>query len=306
MADYQRMFAATGTSDGDYPVAAADRTPDDAYVFTEQIELAVNVALATARPLLVLGPPGSGKTSLARAVKDKLGWDYYEHVVTSRSKAQDVQWRFDAVRRLAWAQQGDTGTALDDRDFVEPGGLWWCLDPTSAAAVRNGGPAPVAALDPAPGAVLLLDEIDKADPGVPNDLLRPLGDLRFTVPELDHLLVELTRDRPPLVIITTNRERSLPPAFVRRCVVIELPGFSAERLQQIATAHFGKADADLHAAVIEELERHAVRDRAGEPILSAAEYLDAIRACHELAIGAQHPLLTGMLRNAAIKDPARA
>jgi MoxR-like ATPase len=103
---YRRMFAPGDHTDAPratYPVAFGDRRPTTRYVVSDDVELAVNVALATGRPLLVLGPPGSGKTSLGFAVAEELGWDVYEAVITSRTRAQDLLWTFDNVRRLSAA-----------------------------------------------------------------------------------------------------------------------------------------------------------------------------------------------------------
>ena len=111
-----------------------DRRDGEAYVTSQDVNLAVDVALATGRPLLVRGEPGSGKSTLAPFVaKDRL-WRYYEHVVTSRTQATDLLWSFDSVRRLADAQTLPRGARLDDFRYVEPGVLWWAFAPVSAAS----------------------------------------------------------------------------------------------------------------------------------------------------------------------------
>ena len=165
-----------------------DRRDGAVYVYTEKIVLAVNVALATGRLLLVRGPTGSGKSSLAYNVARCQGWRYYEEVISSRTQARDLQWTFDAVRRLSDAQANQLQTHL--AAYVEPGVLWWAFD--RASARRRGWPPEEAdflpAEDPRVGTdsercVVLLDEMDKADPDVPNDLLVTLGSFQFVVRE---------------------------------------------------------------------------------------------------------------------------
>lgn len=274
--------------------AAGDRRDGSVYVYTDEIVLAVNVALATGRPLLLRGPSGSGKSTLARNVARVLGWRYYEDVISSRTQARDLLWRFDTLRRLSDAQV----KRLEERlyAYIDPGVLWWAFDRTSA--LRRGAPdgveVPLAA-EPAQEsrherAVVLLDEIDKADPDVPNNLLVPLGSLEFTVQEIDE---RIQGARPPLIFITTNDERELPPAFLRRCIVLTLAGPDRTRLTEIARAHFGDDDKELYekvaGLVLEQGAEPAAaggrRDRrVGQAVPSTAEYLDAVRACRKLKI----------------------
>lgn len=145
-------------------VQTGDRRDGLVYVYNERIELAVNVALATGRPMLVRGPSGGGKSSLARNVARRLKWRYYERVITSRTQAHDLLWTFDALRRLSDAQ----AQKLEEEaaHYVEPGVLWWAFDPASAA--RRGLPEGQSPKRPAEdpgagpkgsGAVVLLDEI---------------------------------------------------------------------------------------------------------------------------------------------------
>src|SRR5256885_8960733 len=191
------------------------------YVYDTDITLAVNVALTAGRPLLVRGQPGTGKSSLARSVAERLGWRFYANTVSSRTTARDLLWSFDTVARLADAQALPRGQALPPRAaYVVPGLLWWAFDRESAAwrGLEDDYPAGfVAAEDPTPvnpmseRSVVLIDEIDKADPDVPNDLLVPLGSYQFRVADGPRVLAAY----PPLVIITTNEERELPRAFLR-------------------------------------------------------------------------------------------
>ncbi len=302
----------------DYKAAVqmpGDKRDGDVYVYggsAEQqstIVLAVNVAIATRRPLLVRGEAGSGKSSLAANVARSLGWRYYEQVVTSRTQAQDLLWQFDAVRRLGDAQVGATrrrgraGVAgrnpvFDLHRYIDPGVLWWALDPATARC--RGCPSGRGDIPPAPNpmrwpaeaasAVVLIDEIDKADPDVPNNLLVPLGSLQFTVHEVQ-ATITADPERFPLIVITTNEERELPSAFLRRCVQVTLPAPTQDDLARIAIAHFGAEKASrrkpsLYAPLAEKtMQLKAEHQRKGIRPPSTAEYLDAVRACLMLGIG---------------------
>jgi MoxR-like ATPase len=288
--NYKRLFSAQGDFDASRAYRRGDTAKPGVYVYDEgddrpgRIELAVNLALATGRPLLVRGRPGTGKSSLARAVADRLQWRYYEHVVSSRTQARDLLWSFDAVKRLSDAQvaraKTDEASLAPDAAYITPGVLWWAFD-RAQAAVRGADVAPLK--DPADGdsarAVVLIDEIDKADPDVPNDLLVPLGSLHFDVED-----VRVEAEEPPLVIITTNDERDLPRAFLRRCVILELVPPADERLRQIARAHFPSDPADdVLTAILASYRAVQARQREREdPEASVAEFLDAVAASRNL------------------------
>lgn len=291
-----RRDSTTVTADPDAPGKVAD--PSSAiYEYSDDIVLAVNVALAAGRPLLVRGDPGIGKSSLARAVAAALGWRYYWTTVSSRTTARDLEWSYDTVARLAHAQAGKE-FVLPRTAYRTPGVLWWAFDPESAA--RRGVPA--AELDEAqkqgqrpaidPGirfsshsdasacAVVLIDEIDKADPDVPNDLLLPLGSFQFAVDDQTDPVVARSA---PLVIITTNEERDLPKAFLRRCVVLALKQPSAKRLRDIAKLHFPElGDTELKPLIAAYRKVRKERAAAGEVRPSVAEFLDAVAACTQL------------------------
>jgi hypothetical protein len=111
---------------------APDHRDGRVYVHDWRLRLAVKVALTTGRPLLLRGDPGTGKSSFAAYVARNLGWRYYEHVVTARTQARDLLWTFDALRKLADAHMS-RGEQLDDHDYIEPGALWWAIDPDFAA-----------------------------------------------------------------------------------------------------------------------------------------------------------------------------
>lgn len=281
----------TRTNEEDYRKALhepMDRRDGAVYVYSDAARNAVKVALATGRPLLVFGDPGSGKSSLASCVARYLGFRYYETLVTSRTQARDLMWTFDAVARLADAEAGLVEQTADRYRYIEPAALWWAFDPKSAS--RRGG-TEVLLSDPgrifpgSPGdqsdrAVVLIDEIDKADPDVPNDLLVPLGALTFRVKEIE-LQVDGNRNAAPLIIITTNEERDLPSAFLRRCVQVRLPiPQDADYLVRIADAHFGDVHNAVYRDVADAFQRiRTNKENRGQRPVSTAEYLDAVRAC---------------------------
>jgi MoxR-like ATPase len=250
---------------------------------------ALTLALAARRPLLVRGEPGTGKTQTARAAAHHLGWALHPITINARTEPQDLLYRFDAVKRLADAQ---AGKLQDDADYWEPGPLWRAFGWTTA---RRYGSCRALADEPA-GHVILLDEIDKADSDLPNSLLEILGQRAQTIAAL-RLTLGGPGVTPPLVIATTNEERELPPAFLRRCVVVNLdlePGRSYEDwLLQRGLAHFGAGEPGRQV-LPEPLLRKAARqlsadrsnaEQAGLPPPGAAEYLDLLYALCALAPG---------------------
>ena len=259
---------------------------------------ALHLALACERPLLVRGEPGTGKTQLARAAAVALDWHLHPVTVSPRFEASDLFHGFDAVRRLADAQAaGFAGGGIrDDAHYWLPGPFWRAFDWAGAQAYGPSAASQQAEAQPAPaGHVILIDEIDKADSDLPNSLLEVLGSREFPNP------VTRAAIRPthglPLVLITTNEERELPAAFLRRCVVLTLepeepyPRFLVKRGQ----AHFGAraerpandclGDEVLQTAAVQLAEdrRHAVA--AGVPPPGLAEYIDLLAALRRLAPG---------------------
>ena len=228
--------------------------PEQYHQFEPESARAIRAALGAKRPLLVRGKPGVGKTQLAEAAAKVLKRPLVRRVVDSRTERIDLLWEFDAVMRLAEAQiaaalapvldagskpegspPGDLGIdrrrvtrqlrkRLSVRRFLRPGPLWWAFDWMSALQQARLSGSPVPTLDPdadpANGCVVLIDEIDKADTDVPNGLLEALGSGEFT--PLGSRNAIKVKGEPPLVIITTNEERVLPNAFVRRCLVLRL------------------------------------------------------------------------------------
>jgi MoxR-like ATPase len=285
MMDYRKEFDPNHVerfvSKTDEPTHKGDTRTQSVYVYDERIVLAINVALATGRPLLIRGPSGCGKSTLARSVANILGRRYYERVISSRTQARDLLWEVDLLKRL---QDAQAHNLKDDMAYyVRPGVLWWAFDKDSAAeqfnkTVSNGAPVDQ------PGenvqfdkAVVLLDEIDKADPDVPNNLLVPLGSLQFQVEETSRCI---SARHSPLVFLTTNEERQLPTAFLRRCIELKLKDPAKEDLVRIGRAHFPK----LNSALLEKVATLIMEQSAATDVPSVAEYLDTVRACDELNI----------------------
>lgn len=284
-----------------------DRRDGGLYRYTADIKLGVRIALAVGRPLLVLGPSGCGKSSLAASLARVLGRRYYEFVVTSRSEAKDLFYRYDAVRRL-----GEAHVAAVNPDseinwrvaypFIEPGPLWWVYSPWTA--ICRGAPAGLVGIPQArdPGivfasesaagadssvapSILLIDEIDKADPDFANNLLVPLGSREFSIEEASGTIQLAQADSgfgAPLVVITSNRERDLPTAFLRRCIVLEIPGPTDAELVEIARRTF-------RSEALSDVERwlliaQRLRELRGRDAVSTAEYLDTVQAIDQLQI----------------------
>jgi MoxR-like ATPase len=279
------QFRQPRLEDGEKGPSVADDRGGRVYLFTREIIDAVNVALATGRPILVRGPSGCGKSSMARAVANFKQWRYYERVITSRTEARDLLYEVDLLRRLHDAQiarEKDTFDA-DFTPYVVPGVLWWGFNKKSAQKRGKEGEASFAAAKEPPcdypdgeRAVILLDEIDKADPDVPNNLLVPLGSLEFRVDETS-AQVRVDPERAPLLFITSNRERELPPAFMRRCVDLDIPAPERTALENIAKLHFRGKDAWVTALMT------ALVPKDSRPP-SAAECIDVLRACEKYEI----------------------
>jgi MoxR-like ATPase len=185
------------------------------YVATEDLNLAVNAAITLERPLLIKGEPGTGKTKLAEEVAAALGMPLLEWHIKSTTKAQQGLYEYDAVSRLRDSQLGDS-RVHDIRNYIVKGMLWQAF--TSETPV-----------------VLLIDEVDKADIEFPNDLLRELDRMEFYVYETRELVKAKHR---PIVFITSNNEKELPDAFLRRCFFHYIRFPDKDTMEQIVEVHF--------------------------------------------------------------------
>ena len=225
----------------------------DSYVATEDLLVAVNAALRLERPLLIKGEPGTGKTVLAAEVARSLGRPLIQWHIKSTTKAQQGLYEYDAVARLRDSQLGDS-RVHDISNYIVKGKLWEAFD----------APSPP---------VLLIDEVDKADIEFPNDLLLELDRMEFHVYETKQVI---KAERRPLVIITSNNEKELPDAFLRRCFFHYIRFPDRDTMERIVAVHFPKIKPDLlHEALTAFFD---IRDVAGlKKKPSTSELLDWIK-----------------------------
>jgi MoxR-like ATPase len=334
-------------------VSAADK--DLHHVFEKEDCYALWAAYASGRPLLLRGDPGTGKSQMARAIAEQLGWAFVSEVVQGNTELSDLHWHFDAVARLGEAQvqagHGDTDklhAVLNPQNFLSPGAFWWAYDWTTAASQYKACKTRFRSKPECPddwddedkaaqsGVVLLLDEIDKAEPDLPNGLLETLGQYQFTVPYLDHVDCDESDLKNPikadpkrvLVIITTNEERELPRAFVRRCFVhtltmetskeIVVPDVEVQAedsiniekrhqwLMERGRLHFG-SDVSENAYYLAAKMLWDDRDEASSSLYppGLAEYIDLLTAIQKLGATEQEKRLQKIKAFALKKEVIR-
>lgn len=203
------------------------------YFISKDLVNAINAAIITGRPLLLKGEPGCGKTKLAKAVAayfygDQFSQYYFEWHVKSRSNSKEGAYVYDHVSRLRDATIADK----DNRDNIK------AKNPSNYIELGPMGLAFVVKPPTGKLPILLIDEIDKGDIDFPNDLLLELDEMRFAISELDmdNKYIAANEERRPLVFITSNDERELPPAFLRRCLFYRIPPFEASLLEKIANS----------------------------------------------------------------------
>ncbi|MCO8144512.1 MoxR family ATPase [Rhodovulum tesquicola] len=225
----------------------------ESYVASEDLRVAVNAAVALERPLLVKGEPGTGKTELARQVAQSLGMSLIEWHIKSTTRAQQGLYEYDAVSRLRDSQLGDE-RVHDIANYIKRGKLWQAFE----------APEKV---------VLLIDEVDKADIEFPNDLLQELDRMEFHVYETGETVSARHR---PVVIITSNNEKELPDAFLRRCFFHYIRFPDPETMKRIVEVHHPGIRQDLlHAALTQFYEIREMDGLKKRP--STSEVLDWLK-----------------------------
>ena len=225
----------------------------DTYVATDDLTMAVNAAIALERPLLVKGEPGTGKTELARQVAEALGLPMLEWNIKSTTRAQQGLYEYDAVSRLRDSQLGDE-RVHDVANYIRKGKLWQAFDADEKV-------------------VLLIDEIDKADIEFPNDLLQELDKMEFFVYETGETIRARQR---PIVIITSNNEKELPDAFLRRCFFHYIRFPEMETLKQIVEVHHPGIKQQLLTTALTQF--YEIREQQGlKKKPSTSEVLDWLK-----------------------------
>lgn len=260
-----------------------DGTELKPYLPDQRLREAVNLAIILGKPLLIKGEPGCGKTKLAVSVafelfeRQLLGGDirledvYFEWHVKSSSKAVEGLYRYDYIERLQHAQLNQIDAAIKMKpeiEYVKKGPLGLAFEQTHTLNQR---------------VVVLIDEIDKADPDFPNDLLRELDELKYTIEEVsDPALREQSANlkKPPIVFITSNDQKALPPAFLRRCLFYHIDFPKEDKLRDILVAHFRESNqkesliADLAAKIYKTRIRMEREKEEREKKISTSELID--------------------------------
>jgi len=223
------------------------------YVATEDLTIAVNAAVTLERPLLVKGEPGTGKTELARQVADALGLEMIEWNIKSTTRAHQGLYEYDAVSRLRDSQLGEE-RVHDVKNYIKKGKLWQAFESDKKV-------------------VLLIDEIDKADIEFPNDLLQELDKMEFYVYETGETI---RAEQRPIVIITSNNEKELPDAFLRRCFFHYIRFPDEATMRQIVEVHHPGIKGDLLTAALTQF--FEIRETSGlKKKPSTSEVLDWLK-----------------------------
>jgi MoxR-like ATPase len=223
------------------------------YVATEDLTVAVNAAVLLERPLLIKGEPGTGKTELAKQVASALGLELIEWNIKSTTKAQQGLYEYDAVSRLRDSQLGDE-RVRDVGNYIRKGKLWTAFEADQKV-------------------VLLIDEIDKADIEFPNDLLQELDKMAFHVYETGETVAANNR---PVVIITSNNEKELPDAFLRRCFFHYISFPDQDTMRQIVKVHYPDIKEQLLTTALTQF--YEIREQQGlKKKPSTSEVLDWLK-----------------------------
>lgn len=257
---------------------------NDQYIVSAELALAVNAAIALEKPLLIKGEPGTGKTQLALQLARSLQCDLIQWHIKSTTKAQQGLYEYDAVSRLRDSQLGDS-KVHDIANYIKPGKLW-------QAFTASNRP------------ILLIDEIDKADIEFPNDLLHELDQMAFDVYETGQTIQAKQR---PIVIITSNNEKELPDAFLRRCFFHYIRFPDKEALAQIVDVHLPDLRRDLLSEALElffglrEMSQLKKKPSTSELIdwlkLLLAEQIPATTLAQSKQQGGLMPLYGALLKN---------
>jgi len=236
----------------------------DDYVATDDLKMAVNASVTLERPLLVKGEPGTGKTELARQVSAALGLKMIEWHIKSTTKAQQGLYEYDAVSRLRDSQLGEE-KVHDVANYIKKGKLWQAFEADEKV-------------------VLLIDEVDKADIEFPNDLLQELDKMAFHVYETGETIAAKNR---PIVIITSNNEKELPDAFLRRCFFHYIQFPDVDTLRKIVAVHHPGIKAALLTTALTQF--YEIRDTQGlKKKPSTSEVLDWLKLLLAEDLTAEH------------------
>jgi MoxR-like ATPase len=287
--EHWQLYSGTGVKRGRPVPPATDLEPltrAEGYLADEGLAAAVNVALALGQPLLITGEPGTGKTQLAYSVAHELGLPLFRFDTKTTSSARDLFYRYDALRHFQAAHAHDgSATAASAKQFIEFEALGRAILLAMGAA-GDGFPSGTALLAKPQRSVVLVDEIDKAPRDLPNDLLNEVEEMRFTIRETGDEIparhAKVDRAYRPILILTSNSEKNLPDAFLRRCVYYHVPVPSPERLTTIVARRLGiaeppRADASDGAGVTAPAPSEAPADRATTILSHAVQHFVRLR-----------------------------